>query len=502
MKFKNILTIWLSLITLSAHLYAQQTDSLTYDQLKDSINTIITYSDESERDSLIDNLLSYLKTNDRYPLIENERVAFFYKANANTVFWAGDFNSWNHQDHEYHGQRLSGTNYWILEKTFPLNARLDYKIVVDDNWYLDPNNPHQQLSGYGYNSELRMPEWQYPYETMFRQNIPHGSFGYSHIIHSTNLGYRSKCKVYLPANYTSMSGLPVIYVTDGHEYSNSEMGSMIEVLDNLIYEKKIPPIIAVFIDPRDPSNTANNRRGYEYTMQPKFADYIAEELVAHIDATFRTNPSPDARGILGTSLGGMNAAYFGAIHPETFHLIAIHSPAFFQDMFPLFENQEKLPLKIFMSTGVINDTEIPAREMNAIFEEKGYPLSYVEVNEGHSWGNWRALIDEPLIYLFSDLTTKINNTPIPQKYNLQLGTYPNPFNPNTTVWFQLETSGNVSLNIVNIAGATVDQIITNEYKNSGQYEYQLSMRNQPSGIYFIQLIYNTKTITHKILYIK
>jgi len=22
------------------------------------------------------------------------------------------------------------------------------------------------------------------------------------------------------------------------------------------------------------------------------------------------------------------------------------------------------------------------------------------VNEGHSWGNWRALIDEPLIYFF------------------------------------------------------------------------------------------------------
>jgi enterochelin esterase-like enzyme len=38
--------------------------------------------------------------------------------------------------------------------------------------------------------------------------------------------------------------------------------------------------------------------------------------------------------------------------------------------------------------------------MKTILEAKGYPLQYKEVNEGHSWGNWRALIDEPLIWFF------------------------------------------------------------------------------------------------------
>jgi len=53
-----------------------------------------------------------------------------------------------------------------------------------------------------------------------------------------------------------------------------------------------------------------------------------------------------------------------------------------------------------MSTGVIFDTQNQARAMRDIMIQKGYPLLYKEVNEGHSWGNWRALIDEPLIYFF------------------------------------------------------------------------------------------------------
>ena len=53
-----------------------------------------------------------------------------------------------------------------------------------------------------------------------------------------------------------------------------------------------------------------------------------------------------------------------------------------------------------MSTGVIFDTEESARKMKKIFDEKGYPLKYFEVNEGHSWGNWRGLLDDMLIYFF------------------------------------------------------------------------------------------------------
>ena len=41
--------------------------------------------------------------------------------------------------------------------------------------------------------------------------------------------------------------------------------------------------------------------------------------------------------------------------------------------------------------------------MKGLLEEKGYPLHYVEVNEGHSWGNGRALIDDPLLFFFFEI---------------------------------------------------------------------------------------------------
>ena len=53
-----------------------------------------------------------------------------------------------------------------------------------------------------------------------------------------------------------------------------------------------------------------------------------------------------------------------------------------------------------MSTGVINDTQDGALQMKGILENKGYTFRYTEVQEGHSWGNWRALIDEVLLHLY------------------------------------------------------------------------------------------------------
>jgi len=137
-------------------------------------------------------------------------------------------------------------------------------------------------------------------------------------------------------------------------------------------------------------------------MNPSFADFIANELVPEIDKTYKTRSHPDARAIMGTSLGGINSAYVGMMHPEVFHHLAIHSPAFgyCPAIFEMYRDSVRKPLTIFMSTGVINDTEFSARMMREILNEKGYPLKYVEVNQGHSWGNWKGLIDDALIYFW------------------------------------------------------------------------------------------------------
>lgn len=353
-------------------------------------------------DDIYTEFLDSLESMNKIPFIFEDSVAFLYYGEASAVSWAGDFNGWNLGSASSKGVEIGSTGLWILEKKFPVDARLDYKIVKDGNWILDPRNNYIQMSGFGPNSELRMPNWEYPQETILQEGVRRGTLTENIQIQSIaeNLNYTVQYKVYLPFNYENLSNLPVIYVTDGHEYSDDDKGAMVVVLDNLIYLNQIKPIIAVFIDPREPGNLSNNRRGDEYTANIKYANFVSDELVVVIDENYKTNTSADARAILGTSLGGWNSAFFGYERNDVFHLVAINSPAFDTEIINNFSSSEKLPLKIYMSSGVINDTEDRARAMKSVLEEKDYPLEYKEVNEGHSWGNWRALIDEVLLYLF------------------------------------------------------------------------------------------------------
>jgi enterochelin esterase family protein len=374
----------------------------SFSEFKNTLIDLAKTSPETLNGNVYEELLDTLEARNQIPFVFGDSVGFLYYGENSSVSWAGDFNGWNPSSSGYQGTKIGSTNLWFLEKQFPIDARLDYKIVKDGSWILDPRNNYTQMSGFGPNSELRMPDWVFPEETILQDGVNRGTLSENILIQSTpeNLNYNVQYKVYTPYGYEDLSNLPVIYVTDGHEYADDEKGSMIIVLDNLIHNNQIDPVIAVFIDPREPENLNNNRRGDEYTANIDFANFVADELVPEIDANYKTNSSADARAILGTSLGGWNSAYFGYTKSDIFHLIGIHSPAFDDNIINFYNSSEKLPLKIYMSTGVIYDTEERARAMKTVLDLKSYPLQYREVNEGHSWGNWRALIDEVLIYFF------------------------------------------------------------------------------------------------------
>ena len=376
----------------------------SFSQFKNTLDSLANIKNNNVRESAQTAFWDTLRVYNQIPFVMRDSVAFLYKGEANSVLWHGDFDSWNPKSNDFNGTKIGLGDIWICTASFPKDARLDYKVIVDGKWILDPANDRQQWSGWGPNSELRMSDWNYPKTTIRRPEIPRGDFLNDKNISSKNLGYSVNYRVYIPVGYDSLSNLPVIYVTDGHEYSDDRLGSMIVVLDNLIHDKKIIPVIAVFIDPRNPDNKEENRRNLEYMMNKKFARFVADEMVVKIDSVYKTDPSPETRVILGTSLGGINSAYFGISRSDVFRLIAINSPAFKYkpEIYSMYQDSSTLPLKIFMSTGVIHDTETSARQMKKILEQKNYPLKYIEVNEGHSWGNWRGLLDDMLIYFFGE----------------------------------------------------------------------------------------------------
>jgi enterochelin esterase-like enzyme len=384
--------------------------SMSAGMFLDELQKDAAISNEDLRNTCLNELWDTLIARKQIPYESGDTVIFLYKGEAKAVSWAGDFNGWSPVAKGYAGNKAGLSNIWYMLRQFPVDARLDYKIVVDGNWIVDPANTHVQMSGMGPNSELRMPGYLFPEITLPDPNAMHGRLSDNFILHSNrkNLGYVVQYRVYTPAGYNRLSNLPVVYVTDGHEYADGEKGAMINVLDNLLFRNIIRPVIAVFIDPRDPGNLADNRRMKEYTGNIRFANFVADELIPVIDSMCKTNPKADYRAIMGTSLGGWNAAYFGITRPDKFHLLIIHSPAFDDEIMKLYKSTPHLPLKIFMSTGVISDTETRARKMKAILEKKGYSLVYKEVNEGHSWGNWKGLLDDPLINFFQYKEVIIN----------------------------------------------------------------------------------------------
>ena len=219
-------------------------------------------------------------------------------------------------------------------------------------------------------------------------------------ISSSVLGYELQYRVYLPNGYEARSDHSVIFLTDGQNYLRR--GSMDAVLDELIANQKINPVIAVFVDPRNPDDLDNNRRHSQFLCNEDYLIFYIEELIPEIESTYPVIKRREGRTIMGLSFGGTNAACFGLMGYDTFSGIGMQSPANhpIPNLLPTYESTPILPLKIFLSTGTPNDNTRANRDFHMILKSKGYPMKYMEVYEGHNWNNWGPLIDDVLIYYY------------------------------------------------------------------------------------------------------
>lgn len=397
----------LLIICLIGSLNAIGQDYAPFQNTLKEIYQISTNSDSTLRANTIEKWWTTLRQQNQIPLVVEDSVAFFYQGEAKAVSWMGDFNAWGYdKTFDTNGVEIPNTHIWILKRSFPRDARLDYKIVVDGNQILDPENVHQQWSGVGGgspNSELRMPLWKESPELQENNSVPRGIVKHDILINSKILGYQIMYSVYLPSGFEKMSKLPVVYVTDGYEYLHPKLGNMVTVLDNLIAEKKIKPIAAIFVDHREPINRMNNKRMQELAMNSKYLDFFVGELIPHIEKKYPVADNASQRAIMGTSMGGLTSTYFAFARPDIFGLAVIQSPAFWTkpQIYQLCSNPASPKMKISMTAGLINDTSKESRKMKDILAASSCDYHYREVNEGHSWGNWRNLIDDVLIDLFA-----------------------------------------------------------------------------------------------------
>ncbi len=136
--------------------------------------------------------------------------------------------------------------------------------------------------------------------------------------------------VYLPAGYAgSGERYPVLYLLHGRGDSMSAWLQMKSTLDELIEEGEIPPAIAIM-----PDAPWSSRASYYVDSQYRGADpgrpvetAFTEDLIEHVDATYRTVADRSGRGIAGYSMGGYGAMRYSLAHPDLFGAAIVLSPA-------------------------------------------------------------------------------------------------------------------------------------------------------------------------------
>lgn len=124
--------------------------------------------------------------------------------------------------------------------------------------------------------------------------------------------------IYVPAQYDPKTPAALMVWQDGQGHVARDGGARtLNVVDNLIAQKKIPVMIQVFISPGKIGEKA--MRSIEYdTMDDKYARFLRNEILADVEKKYNIRKDAYSRGITGSSSGGICAFNVAWRQPDQF----------------------------------------------------------------------------------------------------------------------------------------------------------------------------------------
>lgn len=310
--------------------------------------------------------------------------------------------------------RLDGTDVWYKTYRVRNDARFAYNLSPNDPLtsvndikgddamkrrlamlQIDPLNPHRCPTTFGpYGGESSYVELPRARPLLWSSSIagvPEGKL-VTTSIHSDVLHEDKKLWIYTPAGFAQNGNrYPLLVLFDG----DRNIDWIPKVLDLLVAQRRIPPIVAVMTD-----NSVPSARRTELPCNPQFADFLAKELVPwareHEHATTQTQRTI----VAGSSYGGLAAVFAALRHPEVFGNVIALSGSFWWK-----PDESKQPgwLINFARTAPVSPTHFHIevglmesyplqidsnRRMRDTLLAKGYPVTYFEYDGGHSFLNW------------------------------------------------------------------------------------------------------------------
>ncbi|HEU5316678.1 MAG TPA: alpha/beta hydrolase-fold protein [Chloroflexota bacterium] len=154
----------------------------------------------------------------------------------------------------------------------------------------------------------------------------------------------------------------------------------------------------------------------------RWGDYVAEDLVTHVDATFRTTATRETRAIGGLSMGGHGALQLALNYPDTFGVAGAHSPtlrpyekspeffgdpAYFAAHDPLSLAAKATAAKgpvVWIDVGDHDSWRGAAEQLARTLAARGAPVTARVLEGEHEGWYWRTYLPEYLRFYSAALT--------------------------------------------------------------------------------------------------
>jgi enterochelin esterase-like enzyme len=275
--------------------------------------------------------------------------------------------------------------------------------------------------------------------------VPSGKLS-EKIVHTSKIydGMKSEYWIYVPAQYDARTAAALMVFQDGQGYTDRDARNpALNVIDNLIAERRIPVMICVFINPGDIEGSPgtptysfvkaygekwqrgmkDSMRSTEYdTVSDRYARYLRDEVLADVAAKYNIRKDAYSRAITGLSSGGICAFNAAWQMPEQFSRVISWIGSFSgiqwkedpavpdggQDYPDKVLREERRNIRVWLQDGS-NDIEgkygswplANLRLANALkFKEYDFRFSFAKGT--HNTGQGAAEFPEEMIWLWRD----------------------------------------------------------------------------------------------------
>ena len=148
---------------------------------------------------------------------------------------------------------------------------------------------------------------------------------------SKTVGTRRKMQVYTPPDYSPNNKYPVLYLLHGIGGDETEWQRFAApnvMLDNLLADKKVVPMIVVMPNGRAQKN--DRAEGNVFQHAPAFARFerdLLDDVIPAIESRYSVQADREHRALAGLSMGGGQALNFGLGNLDKFAWIGAFSSA-------------------------------------------------------------------------------------------------------------------------------------------------------------------------------